>query len=313
MKKILLLILAFITLSSCRFDTASNILEGIASNPFMPKVEISENFNEDEIHFLLFSDLHINRENEDFFAKERTEELMNHLKENKASDNPYDFIVSLGDIEDTGDIDAPELLEFLSFIQDNEIKMIAVLGNHDIQEFKTRKDWSDLYESYGIYGTLGSFSFTDDLTLYALDSTKRIYGRDQINYLEEALKNDSSKYKFFLTHVNTFSGSTVDLSLMFFGTADIQERNKIYSLMSDNGVNILFNGHFHKDTIITRHSDKVTEYNVSCAHTVNPSTTPGSLYDCTLSLDSGKLVIDIYQYNKSGILELSKSDTFDLQ
>ena len=83
--------------------------------------------------------------------------------------------------------------------------------------------------------------------------------------------------------------------------------------MSDNGVNILFNGHFHKDTIITRHSDKVTEYNVSCAHTVNPSTTPGSLYDCTLSLDSGKLVIDIYQYNKSGILELSKSDTFDLQ
>ena len=221
--------LVMLTLSSCRLDIMTDIMDGYDSNPFLDRKPLdSAHQGDDEITFLLFSDAHLNRKDEDSWAEDNTPYLKDFLCENG---NDYDFVISLGDIEDAGDINAPELHEFLSFFKENGITYLSALGNHELQGFHERSEWNELYASYGLFGTIGCYTY-GDLSIYVTDSTKRIYGRQQLSWLEEALECDESRYKIMITHVNTYSGGTFDSSLLFFGTADIAERNEIYRLMT---------------------------------------------------------------------------------
>ena len=109
--------LVMLTLSSCRLDIMTDIMDGYDSNPFLDRKPLdTARQGDDEITFLLFSDAHLNRKDEDSWAEDNTPYLKDFLCENG---NDYDFVISLGDIEDAGDINAPELHEFLSFFKEN--------------------------------------------------------------------------------------------------------------------------------------------------------------------------------------------------
>ena len=105
MKKLLtgaLLVLIFLT--SCRISFVNDIMEGYDSNPFAQQTSISKDGkSDDQIRFLIFSDAHINRIKEDWGVTDNTPLLRDYLGNNKTD---IDFVISLGDIEDAGDINA---------------------------------------------------------------------------------------------------------------------------------------------------------------------------------------------------------------
>ena len=304
--------LVMLTLSSCRLDIMTDIMDGYDSNPFLDRKPLdSARQGDDEITFLLFSDAHLNRKDEDSWAEDNTPYLKDFLKENK---DDYDFVISLGDIEDAGDINAPELHEFLSFFKENGITYLSALGNHELQGFHERSEWNELYASYGLFGTIGCYTY-GDLSIYVTDSTKRIYGRQQLSWLEEALECDESRYKIMITHVNTYSGGTFDSSLLFFGTADIAERNEIYRMMTKYGVSVLFNGHFHTGNIRSNHSTYVSEFNAAALHSrelIKGWYTPGYFYTCTIDSSASQLIMDTWKIER-GKISKEKSESFALR
>ena len=304
--------LVMLTLSSCRLDIMTDIMDGYDSNPFLDRKMLdSTRQGDDEITFLLFSDAHLNRKNEDSWAEDNTPYLKDFLCKNK---NDYDFVISLGDIEDAGDINAPELHEFLKFFRNNGITYLSALGNHELQSFHERSEWNDLYSSYGLFGTVGCYTY-GDLSIYVTDSTKRIYGRQQLSWLEEALACDNSRYKIMITHVNTYSGGTFDSSILFFGTADIAERNEIYRMMTKYGVSVLFNGHFHTENIRSNHSTYVSEFNAAALHSrelIKGWYTPGYFYTCTIDSNASQLIMDTWKIERGKISE-EKSESFALR
>ena len=304
--------LVMLTLSSCRLDIMTDIMDGYDSNPFLDRKPLdTARQGDDEITFLLFSDAHLNRKDEDSWAEDNTPYLKDFLCENG---NDYDFVISLGDIEDAGDINAPELHEFLKFFKENGITYLSALGNHELQSFHERSEWNALYESYGLFGTVGCYTY-GDLSIYVTDSTKRIYGRQQLSWLEEALECDESRYKIMITHVNTYSGGTFDSSLLFFGTADIAERNEIYRLMTKYGVSVLFNGHFHTGNIRSNHSTYVSEFNAAALHSrelIKGWYTPGYFYTCTIDSSASQLIMDTWKIER-GKISKEKSESFALR
>lgn len=303
--------LVMLALSSCRLDIMTDIMDGYDSNPFLDRKPLDTARHDDEITFLLFSDAHLNRKDEDSWAEDNTPYLKDFLIENK---DDYDFVISLGDIEDAGDINAPELHEFLSFFKENGITYLSALGNHELQGFHERSEWNELYASYGLFGTIGCYTY-GDLSIYVTDSTKRIYGRQQLSWLEEALECDESRYKIMITHVNTYSGGTFDSSLLFFGTADIAERNEIYRLMTKYGVSVLFNGHFHTGNIRSSHSTYVSEFNAAALHSrelIKGWYTPGYFYTCTIDSSASQLIMDTWKIERGKISE-EKSESFALR
>ena len=304
--------LVMLTLSSCRLDIMTDIMDGYDSNPFLDRKPLdTARQGDDEITFLLFSDAHLNRKDEDSWAEDNTPYLKDFLKENK---DDYDFVISLGDIEDAGDINAPELHEFLSFFKENGITYLSALGNHELQGFHERSEWNELYASYGLFGTIGCYTY-GDLSIYVTDSTKRIYGRQQLSWLEEALECDESRYKVMITHVNTYSGGTFDSSLLLFGTADIAERNEIYRLMTRYGVSVLFNGHFHTGNIRSNHSTYVSEFNAAALHSrelIKGWYTPGYFYTCTIDSSASQLIMDTWKIER-GKISKEKSECFALR
>lgn len=304
--------LVMLTLSSCRLDIMTDIMDGYDSNPFLDRKPLdTARQGDDEITFLLFSDAHLNRKDEDSWAEDNTPYLKDFLCENG---NDYDFVISLGDIEDAGDINAPELKKFLKFFEDNGITYLSALGNHELQSFHERSEWNALYESYGLFGTVGCYTY-GDLSIYVTDSTKRIYGRQQLSWLEEALECDESRYKIMITHVNTYSGGTFDSSLLFFGTADIAERNEIYRLMTKYGVSVLFNGHFHTGNIRSNHSTYVSEFNAAALHSrelIKGWYTPGYFYTCTIDSSASQLIMDTWKIER-GKISKEKSESFALR
>ena len=304
--------LVMLTLSSCRLDIMTDIMDGYDSNPFLDRKPLDTARQcDDEITFLLFSDAHLNRKDEDSWAEDNTPYLKDFLCENG---NDYDFVISLGDIEDAGDINAPELHEFLKFFKENGITYLSALGNHELQSFHERSEWNALYESYGLFGTVGCYTY-GDLSIYVTDSTKRIYGRQQLSWLEEALECDESCYKIMITHVNTYSGGTFDSSLLFFGTADIAERNEIYRLMTKYGVSVLFNGHFHTGNIRSNHSTYVSEFNAAALHSrelIKGWYTPGYFYTCTIDSSASQLIMDTWKIER-GKISKEKSESFALR
>ena len=101
-----------------------------------------------------------------------------------------------------------------------------------------------------------------------------------------------------ITHVNTYSGGTFDSSLLFFGTADIAERNEIYRMMTKYGVSVLFNGHFHTGNIRRE--------------LIKGWYTPGYFYTCTIDSNASQLIMDTWKIERGKITE-EKSESFALR
>lgn len=250
MRKLALVILSFL-LASCDIYFVDDIFSNYRSNPFLVSHEFQT--EGDTIRFLVFSDAHI--------GKKGTVDHSGTIVD-LAQRGDFDAVISIGDTIENGDIDDPALISFFSNLASSSTVFIQILGNHELHGGVDSAAWQDLFSTLGIHGPVGRYTFSDQLSLYALDSSKRIFSKRQLDWLEEALEEDDSKYRILLSHVDTTSGEDFDKSLIFvLGQADLQERERLFGMMADHGVGLMLTGHRHIGGGLVTHRG-FYEYNV---------------------------------------------------
>lgn len=269
-------------------------------NPFIEAVELTDegrawSGEEDEITFLVFTDAHIGRH------------------DSKVTDNSarilgiaegYDFVISLGDLSDDGNIEYGPLVDFLSRLGDLDVPALGILGNHELQSDRMRDEWEALYHAKGIFGTVGRFTY-GPLSIYALDSSLRIFTLAQLEALEQALALDDNPYKVFITHTDITSGEALNQSLIFLlGTGDVAEQHRLYRLMDQYGVGIMLDGHRHSGGGLIHVGRSFWEFNHDALHTRGDGMfeSRGVYYVYTLDVESGTLTIDSHLARDGGLL-----------
>lgn len=291
----LLTLLALLLLSSCTIQLAKDIFD-YDENPFLNPETIAEPHEDGTIRFLAFSDLHINRSATQSNVTERYEEIMNVIE---CDENEFDFILNLGDLNDSGDINETHFVEFTEALAASGIPSVNLLGNHELHKTKNKSIWENFFRKEELYGPVGCYRIGDSLSIYALDNSQRLFTIKQLQYLEEALASDDSRYKILIMHENITSGQADDHSSVMMGTADTAERNRIYRLMSDYGAGLMLCGHHHMGDIETPHKG-FSELNLAAAHTCDSFLeSEGYYYIGTLDTATGHLTIDCFKSSDS--------------
>ncbi len=209
------------------------------------------------IRFPLITDVHMGRDNTERFD----DEFISFLK-----NNDFPFLVCLGDLLDEGSFSS----DVISFIAEagNEVNgnFIYTLGNHELHG-ETRSSFDRLLSlRHEVSGNARMVKYTYGplLSIYKLDNASRTFGRDQLLHLEKALKEDSNPVKILIAHEIVSAGGVPDQSLILFGMP-AKERNRLYRIMHENGVSLIFTGHHHKGNIIYA-MDGFSEFNAAALH-----------------------------------------------
>lgn len=260
MRLVLTLILALL-LSSCDVHFLTEF-DGRYDEGTFEKEMIVDNIDVDDgkLDILVFSDAHIGREINDTGVTEYNDELVAELKKG------YDLVLSVGDLSDEGDMGDPNMLGFLNAIV-AEAPFIGAIGNHELHAGKDAPYWAELYKEHGVHGPVGAYGIGEEVTVYALDSSWRIFSKDQLDALESAMDKDDAAFKIVLSHTDLTSGDGFNQSGIFIlGEAQIAERNRLYRILSEDGPSILFTGHRHYGSGAMQHNDRLWEYNLDALH-----------------------------------------------
>lgn len=281
MRLVLTLILALL-LSSCDVHFLTEF-DGRYDEGTFEKEMIVDNIDVDDgkLDILVFSDAHIGREINDTGVTEYNDELVAELK------NGYDLVLSVGDLSDEGDMGDPNMLGFLDAIA-KEAPFIGVIGNHELHAGKDAPYWAELYEEHKVHGPVGAYGIGDEVTVYALDSSWRIFSKEQLDALEGAMEKDDAAFKIVLSHTDLTSGDGFNQSGIFIlGEAQIAERNRLYRILSEDGPSILFTGHRHYGSGVMKHNDRLWEYNLDALHARNVALqSDGVFYRVKLALET---------------------------
>lgn len=262
MRLVLTLILALL-LSSCDVHFLTEFDGRYDEHTFEKRMPIPTPEN-GQLDILVFSDAHIGREVNDSGVTEYNDELVAELKE-----GGYDLVLSVGDLSDEGDMGDANMLSFLDDIV-AEAPFIGVIGNHELHAGKDAPYWAELYEEHEVRGPVGAYDIGDEVTVYALDSSWRIFSKEQLDALEGAMEKDDAAFKIVLSHTDLTSGDGFNQSGIFIlGEAQIAERNRLYRILSENGPSILFTGHRHYGSGVMKHNDRLWEYNLDALHARN--------------------------------------------
>lgn len=293
----LLMLSALLLLSSCTIQLAKDIFD-YDENPFLNPQTIAEPHEDGIIRFLAFTDLHINRSTTQANVTERYEEIMTVIKSEK---DELDFILNLGDLNDSEDVNEQHFGVFTDALSASGIPSVNLLGNHELHKTKDKSTWENFFRKKELYGPVGCYRIGDSLSIYALDNSQRLFTIKQLQYLEEALASDEGRYKILIMHENITSGQADDHSSVMMGTADTAERNRIYRLMADYGAGLILCGHHHMGDIEIPHKG-FSEFNLAAAHTCDSFwESEGYYYIGTLDTATGKLTIDCFKSSDSSL------------
>ena len=328
MRKVIASLLIALVLSSCSFYTS--IMQNVSGNPFMPSYKLSEPLPEHnlfessaanpenppegedgseqgpsngsaqreplsdspaEFTFPLFSDPHIGRG--DSGVTGHNDEFLAFLKANTGI---YPFVVCLGDLIDNGDIYSKELVDFIESTRKETTlrNFVYVIGNHDVRT-GSKSAWDERFKvltpGHDVSRMI-RYSY-NGVSIYKLDNSSRIFGKEQLNMLEEALRNDPNKYRIFLAHEIVASGGALDQTTVIFG-AEPGELLRLYSMMDKYGVSMLFTGHHHKGNIIYE-GKTFAEFNAAALHSRSGSfESDGYWYTVTVSPESSTIKVTTY-------------------
>lgn len=280
MRLVLTLILA-ILLSSCDVHFLTEF-DGRYDEATFEKQMIDSNIDNGKLDILVFSDAHIGREINDTGVTEYNDELVAELEK-----GGYDLVLSVGDLSDEGDMGDPNMLGFMNAIV-AKAPFIGVIGNHELHAGKDAPYWAELYEEHKVRGPVGAYGIGDEVTVYALDSSWRIFSKDQLDALESAMDKDDAAFKIVLSHTDLTSGDGFNQSGIFIlGEAQIAERNRLYRILSEDGPSILFTGHRHYGSGAMKHNDRLWEYNLDALHARNVALqSDGVFYRLQLDLET---------------------------
>ncbi|MDR1636544.1 MAG: metallophosphoesterase [Treponema sp.] len=178
-----------------------------------------------EYSFIVVSDTHIEGGNAYGLEKIRDAALAGGDK----------FVAVTGDITQDGRReDLEKFIGIANSLRDAGVPCYPVIGNHDVY-FNNWTNWRDLIGS-STYRVGGPDSST---TLFILDSANASFGKDQIDWLREGLKN-AKPHVFVFTHANLFTENLTDIEQI----TDNRERARLLSLL-DGRCDALFAGHVH--------------------------------------------------------------------
>lgn len=281
MRLVLTLILALL-LSSCDVHFLTEF-EGRYDEHTFEKQMLIPTPEDGKLDILVFSDAHIGREVNDSGVTEYNDELVAELEE-----GGYDLVLSVGDLSDEGDMGDPNMLGFLDEIAGKAPLFIGVIGNHELHAGKDAPYWAELYEAHKVRGPVGAYGIGEEVTVYALDSSWRIFSKEQLDALEGAMEKDDAAFKIVLSHTDLTSGDGFNQSGIFIlGEAQIAERNRLYRILSEDGPSILFTGHRHYGSGVMKHNDRLWEYNLDALHARNVALqSDGVFYMVQLDLET---------------------------
>ena len=282
------------------------------SNPFLVKTVISDEViaSSDTVSFTVTTDNHFDRDNSSWFNENYYAFLENKMK----SGNGYPFAITLGDLTDTG-VFVENALSFAEKVKSLTTKKFftACVGNHDRHTQSFKWDSGDeMFTSAGCY----YYGTTSDgkplLAIYKMDNSYDCITDQQFEYLEEALKKETAVYRMIIIHENVTTGSSLNPTLVIFGLSS-SEANRLYRIMSENGVGLILSGHNHCGNIEYHLSDTLGELNLAAYHrkngTILDMESEGWWYDLTLSVSDGSVTITGYKAEKS---EAAKTYSFRL-
>ncbi len=145
----------------------------------------------------------------------------------------FTFVVMLGDNiygGDTPEDFARKFEEPYKPLLDAGVKFYAALGNHDNPEDERK------YKPFNMGGERYYSFKKNDVTFLALDST--YMSPDQLNWLEQQLRNSNSAWKICYFHHPLYSDGK-------FHGPDLDLRSRLVPLFQKYGVNVVLSGHEH--------------------------------------------------------------------
>lgn len=248
MKNRILIFLSLILFVSCKygsqtpFDKYNSVQSRISSLQVIEDTDLSLNSSlwtssQEEYSFLVLTDVHVGSlraDGNELPINDFNDFLENTLPSLSDTLKPK-FCVLLGDNIDWGDeVFVPEIKAFKKKIEDSGLKILNVLGNHDLYQ-----DGYEIWKSYSYPGESFYIFKTNDVNYYFLDSASGSFGSKQYKLLKEAMEKDS-KPKIVFTHYPIYTN--------MFGVSidDSTERNLMINLFNRNNVIGYFNGHIHR-------------------------------------------------------------------
>ena len=231
--------------------------------PVPPPPEALSAVEPSRFTFALVTDPHIGRG--DSGVTQHTEEFIDFLR----STEDIQFVACLGDIPDNGDIYSKDVEAFINDSRKATAtgNFIYVLGNHD-KRTHSEAEWDERFSVLtpdypNPTPRMMRYSF-NGVSIYKLDNSSRIFGKEQLSMLEEALRNDPNRYRIFLAHETVATGGELDQSLVVFGS-EAGELLRLFRIMDEYNVSILFTGHHHKGNAVYEGRSFV-EFNAAALH-----------------------------------------------
>jgi len=192
--------------------------DGKAKPISLPSVIDPEHFS-----FLWLTDMHIRSDREDNF-----DQLGNYSNELGAS-----FILTSGDLTDDGSGDN---LDYLLSQEETylNVPLYSALGNHDLYS----NGWERFRDNIG--PSVTSFVYGNSFFMF-IDSASCKIGNDQMDWIEDQLRNDNSTHKFVLSHICLYDGDLETPTIL----CDPDERLRLLALIDKYNVDYFLCGHKH--------------------------------------------------------------------
>lgn len=164
------------------------------------------------------------------------------------------FALGLGDFANSGEEDEmQEYAELVSKIQAKGIKVLNVIGNHELFE----EDGYEIYAKYCYPNTSYYKFYTNNFVWYGLDSGSGTLGSRQLADLRENMSRET-KIPVVFTHV-PLAKTGLGPGFMPYCFRDTTERNILVDLFSEKRIAGYFCGHYHPGGI--EEFGNFTQYN----------------------------------------------------
>ena len=154
------------------------------------------------------------------------------------------LVVHAGDLVSTGTVKADWTGHFFPSMQPliSRVPFMPVLGNHE-QDAQFYYDYMDLPQPEMYY----SFDF-GNAEFFMIDGNRKLHeGSDQLEWLEDALKQSNATWKFAVLHQPPYTSDSNDYGDTYLTTSTRGDTNvqNIIALLEKFGVDICFSGHVH--------------------------------------------------------------------
>jgi len=290
-------IVSIFLIVSCDFN--SDLFKGLEGNPFLK----NEYDLGDLKTLVIVTDVHIGRDGRDSNIKRYDDKFETFLSKT-SNETTYSALVSLGDLIDDSNDDKAKVLDFIKrFTPYCSNKFISVIGNHETHVY-SMNDWetvfsTDFSEVKGIKAYLNRMAVYkfENVSVYVMNNADRLFGYTQLDYLEQAMSQDSNSIKIVLAHENIMTGDKLDQSLIVFGNPSPTEMARFAKILEDNGASLVLTGHTHSGNSIYQYGKNCYEMNLASYHAREALLNfegKGNWYTLSIDETSREIVVKTY-------------------